>query len=186
MSAKFETIGLEAPGYATSLDCMLGNISLRLLNANEDRPGTLGVELGDGQMKLHEFAERGARAPDGAFPAVVYALSFDLNVYLVGLFSIYSIDRRGKVEKLLDLFRSPRDDAGFYESPELLCSGESLFLKYESGIACFSSNGDFKWHRQLMYDDILERFDDSKIWFSNEHVDKGTVWTVSVENGERD
>jgi hypothetical protein len=184
VSAELRRIDVQEPQFSNSISCSLGNIVLRLLNTDEDRPGSIKVELGTSQIDLHEFAERGARSPDGSFPAVVYALLFDLTVLLVGLFSIYSIDRNGKLVKLLDLFRSSRDDAGFFQTPELLLAGDWVLLKYETGIACFDLKGALNWHQKLHYDDMFESFDSANIWFSNEHVNNGRARAISLDDGK--
>ena len=186
MNAELREVDFREPQFADRIGCSLGNIEISLLNTHEDRPGSIKVDLRSRQTELHEFAERGSRTIHGAFPAIIFVLLFDLTVLLMGLFSIYSIDRNGKLDKLLDLFRNPLDDAGFFQTPALLLAGEWVLLKYEAGIVCFDLQGKLNWHKKLHYDDILERFDDTNIWFSNEHIDNERPWSICLSNGKVD
>ncbi len=186
MTPRLTAIEIKNPDYVESLHTSVGAVDLLLKNPEEDRAGSIEIRIDSKQLySLEYFAERGARAEDGKFPAIVYVLYFGEEVTVfIGLYEVFSLGKGGVVRNKFNLFRSNLDDAGFFQSPRLVSIEGAILLKYEGGVASFDSLGNVNWHIGCNYDDELTRVDDSYLWFSNEHINEGREWKVNLIDGK--
>jgi hypothetical protein len=185
VNAILHCVSLEAPDFRASLSTTFGELAIELLNPEDGAPGSVSVTCSSSSIRLVAFAERGARDTNGSYAATIRVLALDAPVLMmVGRYICYRLTDDWQAQELFKLFRGPRDDAGFYEGPNLLVWDDSILLKYESGLVCLTENGQLRWQTRLSYDDELVRLSAEGVWLQNEHVADGREWLIRWSDGK--
>jgi hypothetical protein len=177
-----DRIELSLPGY---------EILLEALRDNAGRTGSVRIRSEGGTTEIKEFVvpSYDSRSAGKFLPAHVgYVAGGGPSpfLFLIGDTRIVFVAPRSlAVSEVVQLHRSPEDDAGFQHLfvHEL---ADSFLLRYETGVCRIGYDGALRWHSSLFsLNDIFIRDENGTLIYSNEFEQNGREWAIDLASGTR-
>lgn len=157
-----------------------GIVVVAVPNGADDRAADIEFKIGDAQFCEQDFAAPRFDIKLQKMCPVVTILSWGSILVVLGLRRWVVLNRDpARVLCIFDLFRSDRDDSGFYKVSFNLCDGLLLGV-YEGGVVAISPLGELLWHKSKNWEDEFISVVDGRLVFL---VEGGGRYGVDCKTG---
>jgi hypothetical protein len=176
-----DQVAISLPGYNLQLEAVRDKAGLTGSVRIRTQAGT--TEIKDFVLPTYDVKSTGQFQPvcvgylAGHGPRPLLFLIGDTRIVFVA-------PRSFSVSEVVQLHRSPEDDAGFQHL--FVHEFEDSFLaRYERGVCRIGYDGALRWHTPpLSLNDIFVRNEKGTLIYGNESVQNGREWTIDFASGE--